>query len=269
MYDCPEGVDEYTRSFIEMMKACASSGQGNILTVFTKEDFQSFWKKCNDCTSSSILGLHYGHYKAAADNDHLSKLHTIQMQVITKASHSLAHWHKGLSCMLENVMGVIVVDKLWAILLMEADFNTFNGIIFAKCMINQVEEQGWIPLECCARQDHEAIKVGLNQKLALNISQLCHQPMAISSVDATQCYNHMAHNTSSICVQWWEVDPIMIGIMLLMIQLMEFYLHMAFCDSMECFSHRETPLATRPMPRHQRSTSDVSLHKHHACGDDV
>ena len=101
---------------------------------------------------------------------------------------------------------------------------------------------GWIPLECYVRQDHEAIEVGLNQKLALHISRLCCQPMAIGSVDATQCYDHMAHNTSSICVQWWEVVPITIGNMLLTIQLMEFYLHMAFGDSMECFSHRGTPL---------------------------
>ena len=74
MCDCPEGVDKYTRSFIEMLKACAPSSQVNILMVFTKEDFQSFWKKCNKHTSSSISGLHYSHYKAVADNDHLSKL---------------------------------------------------------------------------------------------------------------------------------------------------------------------------------------------------
>ena len=118
--------------------------------VFTKEDFQLFWKKCNERTSSSISGLHYGHYKAAVDNNHLSELHAMQMQVIAKVGHTLSCWQKGLSCMLEKVMGVIVVDKLRAILLMEADFNTFNGIIFTKCMIDQAEQQGWIPLECYA-----------------------------------------------------------------------------------------------------------------------
>jgi hypothetical protein len=47
---------------------------------------------------------------------------------VTGAS-PLACWEMGLSCMLEKAAGVIKVEKLWAILLMEADFNFCNGLI--------------------------------------------------------------------------------------------------------------------------------------------
>ena len=41
-------------------------------------------------------------------------------------------WQSGLSVMLEKQKGIFSVDKLHAILLMEADFNFFNGLMFAK-----------------------------------------------------------------------------------------------------------------------------------------
>jgi hypothetical protein len=44
---------------------------------------------------------------------------------VTGAS-PFARWEMGLSCMLEKTAGVIKVEKLQAILLMEADFNFFN-----------------------------------------------------------------------------------------------------------------------------------------------
>jgi hypothetical protein len=54
----------------------------------------------------------------------------------------------GLSCMLEKVAGIIKVEKLRAILLMEADFNFFNGLMFAQRMRQQAEQHKRIPVEC-------------------------------------------------------------------------------------------------------------------------
>jgi hypothetical protein len=49
--------------------------------------------------------------------------------------------------MLEKTKGVIQVDKLRAILLLEADFNFYNGLMFAKRMMDRAKENSWIPNE--------------------------------------------------------------------------------------------------------------------------
>ena len=40
------------------------TGKNNKI-IITPEDFKQFWKKVNKFTSSSMSGVHYGHYKAA------------------------------------------------------------------------------------------------------------------------------------------------------------------------------------------------------------
>ena len=51
-------------------------------------------------------------------------------------------WETGLSCMLEKVARVIKVDRLRTILLTEADFKIFNGLMFAHRMMKQAELRG-------------------------------------------------------------------------------------------------------------------------------
>jgi hypothetical protein len=88
---------------------------------------------------------------------------------VTGAS-PLAQWEMGLSCMLEKMAGVIKVEKLRAILLMEADFNFFNGLMFALCMMHQAELQDQIPMECYGSQkNHEAINVTVNCRLVADL----------------------------------------------------------------------------------------------------
>ena len=64
--------------------------------------------------------------------------------MITKASKSgfaFDRWKRGLTIMLEKTAGVIRVDKLWAILLMEADFNFHNKEFFGCLIVNKAEEE--------------------------------------------------------------------------------------------------------------------------------
>jgi hypothetical protein len=50
--------------------------------------------------------------------------------------------------MLDKKKGVIKVNKLRAILLMEGDLNCANKTIFGKRMMKFAEEQNEIPEEC-------------------------------------------------------------------------------------------------------------------------
>ena len=48
---------------------------------------------------------------------------------------ALSHWSNGLSVMLEKMSGVRMVSKLRAIMLMEADFNAANKIVYGNWML--------------------------------------------------------------------------------------------------------------------------------------
>jgi hypothetical protein len=87
-YVVPDETDEFTREFLNTIQANSPlDPQLRISCEITKEDFQRYWKKPKERTSSSISGLHYGHYKAAAMNDTLSEIHALMTELaITGAS---------------------------------------------------------------------------------------------------------------------------------------------------------------------------------------
>ena len=99
-------------------------------------------KKISSITGKgSKNGRHFGHYAAAAHSDALSEVHARHLALITKAGAAPNRWSKGLSVMLEKIAGVAVVTKLRAILLMEADFNCHNRIIFGDRMMKLAREK--------------------------------------------------------------------------------------------------------------------------------
>jgi hypothetical protein len=65
---------------------------------------------------------------------------------------------------------VIKVEKLCAILLMEANFNFFNGLMFAGRMMHQEELHHRIPQECYGSwKNHEAIDVAVKRRLVADL----------------------------------------------------------------------------------------------------
>jgi hypothetical protein len=112
-YMVPGDTDAFTKEFLLTLQANAPRDpRHRISCEITKEDFQQFWKKTKERTSSSISGLHYGHYKAAATDDLLSEIHALMTELAVTGACPFDRWQKGLSCMLEKTPGVIKVDKL-------------------------------------------------------------------------------------------------------------------------------------------------------------
>lgn len=229
-YKCPPQTDSYTRWFIECMRQ--SQEQAAFDTNITSKDFVNYWKRAKESTSSSVSGLHFGHYKAAAQCPLLSEIHALTCQLAYGTGYSLTRWQAGLSVMLEKEKGVIKVDKLRAILLMEADFNFANKLIFGSRMVRGAIQRGELPVECYGSiPEHEAIEVALNRRLILDISRQRRLPMAIASVDAHTCYDRISHTVASLCCQRWNVPLAPLVSMFSTIQRMKFHVRTGFGDS--------------------------------------
>ena len=91
--------------------------------------------------------VHYGHYKAAIQDETSSEVLALQLTVIARSGISPENWSVGLQVMLEKIAGVCLVEKLHAIQLYKADFNCYNQFIFGKQTKQTLMESGYIPEE--------------------------------------------------------------------------------------------------------------------------
>ena len=100
--------------------------------------------------------------------------------------------------MLEKVAGIALVTKLRAILLMEADFNFHNRLIFAKRMLQQARQHSLIPPEIFIKLGRTAEDGLLQQVLVFDIARQTKVPLIVSSINASQCYDRIAHLVAAL-----------------------------------------------------------------------
>jgi hypothetical protein len=74
--------------------------EGMEITI-TPEDFKHFWKRVGEYTSSSMSGVHYGHYKVAIKCNISTKILVQQLKVVTQSRIPLKNWSVGLQVMLK------------------------------------------------------------------------------------------------------------------------------------------------------------------------
>ena len=87
------------------------------------------------------------------------------MNLAIKNRALLVGWTKGISVMLEKKPGVISVSKLRVILLLEADFNGINKILFNMRLILNIEQSHVISKEIIGiRRLQLVIQLTINKK---------------------------------------------------------------------------------------------------------
>ena len=121
-------------------------------TYITTEDFRDYWQTANERTSFSYSGLHFGHYKVASFDNVLLAMHAAKLSACAKKGLSLARWGRGVTVLLEKICGYNCVHKLRAICLLEADFNWWNKLIFAKRMMALARDSDMISEENFAKK---------------------------------------------------------------------------------------------------------------------
>lgn len=191
----------HTRWLLEGMKL-PTPNLPKINVHITKEDFQRYWRRAKKKTSSSISGLHFGHYKASTSSNTLSEIHSFFTEILFRTGYPLQRWKNGLQVILEKKQNVILVSKLRAILLMEADFNFGNKLLVGSRMIKNVHKNGHIPLALYGGVKGRRVEImALGRRLIADVLRQKRSQGAIASVDAQACYDRITHSTASLCCQ--------------------------------------------------------------------
>ena len=103
--------------------------------------------------------------------------------------------------MLEKIAGVAIVTKLRAILLMEADFNYHNKLIFGKRMMDLARRHGIVPEEIFSKKERTAEDAVLAQVLAYDITRQKRAPFIVALVNAAQYYDRITHSIAALSLK--------------------------------------------------------------------
>ena len=138
--------------------------------------------------------------------------------------------------------GLIRVDKLRAILLLEADFNFGTKLLFGKRMMSQMEEHDIIPKEQFgSRQQHSAIEVAINRRILMDISRQTHQTLGIIGADAANCYDRVVHSYASMMSRSWGMPQAPLHTMFSTIQQMKMKVRTGYGESTLQYGGFNTP----------------------------
>ena len=106
--------------------------------------------------------------------------------------------------MLEKEKGNINVKKQRAILLLKADFNWLNKIIYNSRVILELEKREVIPFEVVGgKRGQSLLHVALNKKLISDYSNQSKWLIVVVSADTSNYYDYIAHPFASMSNQYF------------------------------------------------------------------
>jgi hypothetical protein len=188
------------------------------------EQWKRYWAIVNRETLSSESGLPFGHYIVRCNSDIVVHYHAARVSVVSAHAIQLERLTCGLSVMLEKTLGVTLISKLQAILLMEADFNVSNKIVYGVRMMKNVCDHHLMSEDFFSKNNRMADDRTLTKTLFYDVTHQARVPVAITSVDASNCYDRIAHAMASLVFQAFGVPASAINSMLSAIENMKFFL---------------------------------------------
>ena len=194
----------------------------------TIEDFVGFWSTCREKTASSKSNRHFAHYRASCDDIELVKLHVGSVNLAARQGAPLQRWRCGVTVLLEKVLGNVLIDKLRAICLLEADFNWWLKVIFAKRMIVRMKECDVLPIEHGAVKGKTCNDTTMLKQLFYDQANILHETCAVTSTDAAQCYDAVNHPMASIFLQAMGVALNLVLTYFVCLQTMQYFLKTGF-----------------------------------------
>ena len=91
----PEFSTEVKHLCMETAAIFSKTADSTITTFITRSDFQTWWLTSNEAIQSSKSRAHFGHYKAAAENNYLSTLHVARLNSTLETGIPYKSWIHG------------------------------------------------------------------------------------------------------------------------------------------------------------------------------
>ncbi len=195
----PWDVDDVTATILDkIIRLFGILREGHSKIDLTANHFRHYWRGFKERTSSLISGIHAAHYKLATYSEVITNFLARKVTLIPRGGCPPDRWGHGLQVRLEKVAGVALVNKLRAILLMEADFNYMNKWIFGHKAINKMYPLGYVAEDQYSQKESTVKDAKLDNKLTMDLSRHLWHPLATMSADADKCYDRINHIIMSL-----------------------------------------------------------------------
>ena len=126
-YAYPSGIDPYARELLEAMRMPTIVRQeGPVHTDIHIDEHTKGWRKQKESTSSEPSGLTFSHFKAALEDEALTKVDLLIRQLPYRHGFSPESWRNITDVQILKKAGVFDVEKMRTIQLMHAEFNMNN-----------------------------------------------------------------------------------------------------------------------------------------------
>ena len=123
--------------------------------------------------------------------------------------------------------------KLRAICLLEADFNWWNKLVFAKRMMHSARDSDMIPEENFAKKASCCNHAVMMKRMLTDDSRILHHPAAVGGSNWGDCYARAAHPATSLAFRSWGVSQAGCRVLLMALRTMHYCLRTGFGESKE------------------------------------
>ena len=211
-----------------------------ISNKISTRDFQTYWRKVREKTSSSPSGRHFGQWKAIAKSNDLSDTFAKLTSLPAETGYSPMRWKQRLECSLEKKGKRLRPDELRTIVLLEADYNQCLKLIFGKRMMRNSEIAPDYPAcQFGSKRGSRSIEAVRLKRMSLDMIRLYRKPATIITTDLHSCYDRIVHSVGSLSARRNGIQPEPIKMMIDTLQHSENTIRTGFGDSDR--SHRSTP----------------------------
>jgi hypothetical protein len=146
-------------------------------TTISPQVYRYYWGCIDESTLSAWSRINFGHWKAICKLDELTTLMCTQLNLLAATGIPPSPWGTGFQVLLEKELGVALVDKLRAILLMEGDFNFFNKWFIGHEAVNRLYKIGYVPEDQSSKKSSTVEDTKLDNRLTMDLSRQLQLPL--------------------------------------------------------------------------------------------
>ncbi len=242
-YDMPSSLDKYTKMLINALRMPTQvKDLPPMSSTITPEENKAAWKKQKERTASEPDGLHFGHYKAAAQDPFLSNIDAIIRSLPYKHGFAPKLWQQITDVVIPKKAGVLDVELMRTIQLMHSEANMNNKKLGKEVMANAEKAGVMVAEQYGSRKQKRAIVAALDKRLTLDLCRSRRLACGYCVNDAKSCYDRILHAVASIALQRLGCPPMAVRSMLHTLQRAPHRIKSAYGLSKEFYGAEERPL---------------------------